>query len=263
MTFRNRALLDLAHEAPCFLLPGQHECLGPPSEPAHSDMIRHGRGENHKSHDCFAPPGCHNAHLAFTRSNLGKEGYFQAWIEAMERYILWQWVSGKVRLADITQRPKESTMEAPMCKICEHRHYVRDPHQFGKDAPRPLGIGQSESKSEGARRRVEKSATSGASGTAKANTDTAKAPHRNTNASRGKAPKGGERTVRRSADSSGSRIAAAESKAGMRPSCPEAIDPVGGTPAKIPAATAARGRVNRAFKGKSAARRARARGKGK
>lgn len=136
MTYRNRALLDLCHEAPCLLLPGQHECLGPPSEPCHSDMIRHGRGEHHKSHDCFAPPGCHNAHLAFTRSNLGKEGYFQAWVEAMERYILWQWVTGKVRLADITQRPKETSMEAPMCRICNNRHWARDPHILPANAPR-------------------------------------------------------------------------------------------------------------------------------
>ena len=131
MTHRNRALLDLCHEAPCLLLPGQHECLGAPSEPCHSDMIRHGRGEHHKSHDCFAVPGCHNAHLAFTRANFGKEGYHAAWVEAMERWILYLWVSGKIRLTDINQRPKESTMEAPMCKICEHRHYVRDPHDFG------------------------------------------------------------------------------------------------------------------------------------
>lgn len=133
MTHRNRALLDLCHEAPCLLLPGQHECLGAPSEPCHSDMIRHGRGGNHKSHDCFAVPGCHNAHLAFTRANLGKEGYHAAWTEAMERWILYLWVSEKIRLTDINQRPKELSMEAPMCKICEHRHYVRDPHQFGKN----------------------------------------------------------------------------------------------------------------------------------
>ena len=136
MTFRNRALLDLAHEAPCLLLPGQHECLSAPSEPCHSDMIRHGRGEHHKSHDCFAVPGCHNAHLSFTRANLGKEGYHAAWIEAMERWILYLWISEKIRLTDINQRPKELSMEAPMCKICEHRHYVRDPHQFAPDTSR-------------------------------------------------------------------------------------------------------------------------------
>lgn len=135
MTYRNRALLDLCYEAPCLLLPGQHECLGAPSEPCHSDMIRHGRGEHHKSHDCFSVPGCHNAHLAFTRANLGKEGYHAAWTEAMERYILWQWVSGKIRLTDINQRPKESTMEAPMCRICDHRHWAREPHILPADAP--------------------------------------------------------------------------------------------------------------------------------
>jgi hypothetical protein len=133
MTYRNRALLDLCHEAPCLLLPGQHECLGGPSEPAHSDMIRHGRGEHHKSHDCFAVPGCHNAHLAFNRANLGKDGYHAAWTEAMERYILWLWVSDGIRITERKQPPKEHAMEAPMCKICEHRHYVRDPNTFGKN----------------------------------------------------------------------------------------------------------------------------------
>jgi len=139
MTHRNLALLDLCHEAPCLLLPGQHECLGAPSEPCHSDMIRHGRGEHHKSHDCFAVPGCHNAHLSFTRANLGKEGYHAAWTAAMERWILYLWVSEKIRLTDINQRPKELSMEAPMCKICEHRHYVRDPHQFGKNTSADVG----------------------------------------------------------------------------------------------------------------------------
>jgi hypothetical protein len=97
-------------------------------------MIRHGRGEKHKSHDCFAVPGCHNAHLAFTRANLGKEGYHAAWTEAMERYILWQWVSGKVRLADINQRPKDTSMEAPLCKVCQKNHWNREPHILPADA---------------------------------------------------------------------------------------------------------------------------------
>ena len=132
MTYRNRALLDLCHEAPCLLLPGQHQCTGP-SEPAHSDMIRHGRGKDHKSHDCFAVPGCPVCHEHFKRSELGPDGYHQAWTAAMERWILYLWVSEKIRLTDINQRPKELSMEAPMCKICEHRHYVRDPHQFGKN----------------------------------------------------------------------------------------------------------------------------------
>lgn len=128
MTYRNRALLDLCHEAPCLLHLGALGCGEHASVPAHSDMIRHGRGEHHKSHDCFAVPSCPACHVLFTRANLGRDGYHAAWTEAMERYILWQWVSGKVRLADITQRPKESTMEAPHCKICDHNHWAREPH---------------------------------------------------------------------------------------------------------------------------------------
>ena len=133
MTFRNRALLDLCHEAPCFLLLGHEGCGRDASVPAHSDMIRHGRGKDHKSHDCFAVPGCPVCHEHFKRSELGPDGYHEAWTAAMERWILYLWVSEKIRLTDINQRPKELSMEAPMCKICEHRHYVRDPHQFGKN----------------------------------------------------------------------------------------------------------------------------------
>lgn len=136
MTFRNRALLDLCHSAPCLLLPGQHDCISP-SEPVHSDMIRHGRGEHHKSHDCFAVPGCHNAHLAFTRANLGKEGYHAAWVEAFERWNLYLWVSGKIRLADINQRPKETSMEAPKCRLCEKNHWAREGCDFGQKVKKP------------------------------------------------------------------------------------------------------------------------------
>jgi hypothetical protein len=98
-------------------------------------MIRHGRGVGHKSHDCFAVPGCPACHERFKRSILGPEGYHAAWVEAMERWILYLWVSEKIRIADINQRPKETSMEAPMCKICDHRHYVRDPHTFPANAP--------------------------------------------------------------------------------------------------------------------------------
>jgi len=195
MTHRNRALLDLCHEAPCFLLLGFEGCGRDASVPAHSDMIRHGRGKDHKSHDCFAVPGCPVCHEHFKRSELGPDGYHEAWTAAMERWILYLWVSGKIRLTDINQRPKELSMEAPMCKICEHRHYVRDPHQFGK----------------------------------------------NTSADEAKDRKVGNARRDSSADCSSSRFTAQAS----------------GTLATIPAATAAHGRVNHAFDGKSGARPAR------
>ena len=70
---RNRALLDIAHEAPCMLLLGAEGCGNHPSVPCHSDAQRHGRGAGCKSHDCFAVPGCPACHTAFTRANLGRE----------------------------------------------------------------------------------------------------------------------------------------------------------------------------------------------
>lgn len=60
MTYRNRALLDLAHDAPC-LAQFPHRCSGP-SVPAHSNEQRHGRGHGHKADDCFFAIVCPEAH---------------------------------------------------------------------------------------------------------------------------------------------------------------------------------------------------------
>ena len=135
MTYRNPTLLELCREAPCCLQLGAPGCGTNASVACHSDMIRHGRGEHHKSHDCFAVPGCPACHEAWKRSNLGKEGYHAAWVEAMERYILWLWVSGNIILTARKLPPKEHTMEAPLCRICDHRHWAREPHQLPANAP--------------------------------------------------------------------------------------------------------------------------------
>lgn len=98
MTHRSRRLLDVAHEAPCMLLLGVKGCSNDPSVPCHSDMLRHGRGGGHKSHDALAVAGCPACHAAFTRANLGREGYEAAWLKAFERYQVWMWDSGKVKV---------------------------------------------------------------------------------------------------------------------------------------------------------------------
>jgi hypothetical protein len=98
LTYRNRALLDICHEAPC-MLELSPTCGNFKSVPCHSDMLRHGRGQGHKSHDCMAVPGCPDCHALFTRQHLGREGYEQKWLLAFERYILWLWENMKVRLA--------------------------------------------------------------------------------------------------------------------------------------------------------------------
>ena len=59
-------------------------------------MLHHGRGMGHKSSDAFAVPGCPACHSAFTRANLGRQGYFDAWLAAFERYVTWAWENDKV-----------------------------------------------------------------------------------------------------------------------------------------------------------------------
>jgi hypothetical protein len=98
-THRNRALLDVAHEAPCMLLLGVPGCGNDKSVPCHSDMLRHGRGVGHKSHDCFAVPGCPACHSIFTRKHLGTPMYEATWQQANERFQVWLWRNGKVKVA--------------------------------------------------------------------------------------------------------------------------------------------------------------------
>ena len=81
------------------LLLGEPECGVHPSVPCHSDMLRHGRGVGHKSEDVFAVAGCPACHAQFRREVLGREGYEDAWLAAFERYQVWLWTVGKVRVA--------------------------------------------------------------------------------------------------------------------------------------------------------------------
>lgn len=98
LTYRNRALLDVCHTAPCLLLLGAPGCGSFPSVPCHSDLLRHGRGVGHKSDDVFAVPGCPPCHAIFTRAKLGKEGYEDAWLQAHERYLMWLFRSGHLTI---------------------------------------------------------------------------------------------------------------------------------------------------------------------
>src|SRR5258706_6738858 len=96
MTFRSRKLLDLAHDAPCFLLLETVDCGKDKSVPCHSDLLRHGRGVGHKSHDCLAVPGCPACHAVFTRKRYGRMGYEAIWADSFERYMIWLWESGRI-----------------------------------------------------------------------------------------------------------------------------------------------------------------------
>lgn len=67
--FRNRALLDLAHQVERCQNCGAHRggC-----EPAHSNLQEHGRGKDSKSHDCFFAALCHRCH-AWLDQGRGKD----------------------------------------------------------------------------------------------------------------------------------------------------------------------------------------------
>lgn len=104
MTHRDRKLLDCAHDAPCFLLLASEGCSRDASVPCHSDLLAHGRGVGHKSHDCLAVPGCPACHALFTRAHLGREGYYEVWRNAFERYQVWLWTEGKIRVAEQQRR---------------------------------------------------------------------------------------------------------------------------------------------------------------
>lgn len=74
-------------------------CGNDASVPCHSDALEHGRGVGHKSADALAVAGCPACHAAFTRENLGREGYLEAWGKAMARYLVWLWTNDKLRVA--------------------------------------------------------------------------------------------------------------------------------------------------------------------
>lgn len=96
-TYRNRRLLDLAHDAPC-RADFDHTCMGfLGSEPAHSDSLLFGRGSGHKSPDWANAHLCHNAHMAL--DGMEREEGFYAWLRAYVATQDYIWTEGKVKVA--------------------------------------------------------------------------------------------------------------------------------------------------------------------
>jgi hypothetical protein len=101
---RDRALLDIAHTARCFLnIVGA--CARWPSgcDPVHANWQADGRGFAHKTHDCFAVPGCRPCHNAIDAENWltreQKQAYHYA---AFKRYAPWLIAQREVELIEIT-----------------------------------------------------------------------------------------------------------------------------------------------------------------
>lgn len=100
MNYRNRKLLDVAHEAPCFLkIKGVCESGAFPSVPAHSNRLRHGRGTGYKAHDIWHVAACNKCHYWLDYGKSPREEKDQAFDRALESYWLWLWQENKVSVS--------------------------------------------------------------------------------------------------------------------------------------------------------------------
>jgi hypothetical protein len=102
VTFRSRALLDLAHEAPC-MASFRHQCTGHLGcEPAHSDSQIHGRGFGHKAADWAVAFMCHEAHRAISaviNPQFDRAQKQAEWYLAHVRTLNWLFENGKLKVA--------------------------------------------------------------------------------------------------------------------------------------------------------------------
>ena len=91
--YRNRKFLDLAHKMnECMLcLPGVCEGYSPEGlEPAHSNMMIHGKATGQKSHDCFFVASCRSCHHELDHGNsLDREGKQLHWYQGYSRTMLY------------------------------------------------------------------------------------------------------------------------------------------------------------------------------
>jgi hypothetical protein len=97
MTYRNRKLLNLAHDCPC-LAQFAHACTEYQGvEPAHSDQQIFGRGHGHKSHDFAIAALCHTAHLML--DTFERDVKQAEWLRAHVRTMEWLWSNEKLKVA--------------------------------------------------------------------------------------------------------------------------------------------------------------------
>lgn len=83
MTFRSRALLNLAHKLNVCTRCGGYSMAG--LEPAHSDSSRHGKGMGHKAADHFHAAICNPCHTALP--NMSREEREHEWQKAFEKTL--------------------------------------------------------------------------------------------------------------------------------------------------------------------------------
>jgi hypothetical protein len=102
MTYRNRRLLDLAHDCPC-MVDEPHACNDfNGCVPAHADWSIFGRGHGHKAHDFAFAAACPPAHALITakvNDDMERERKRMIWLRAHVRTMEWLWENGKLKVA--------------------------------------------------------------------------------------------------------------------------------------------------------------------
>ena len=102
MTYRNRKLLNLAHDIPC-QAQFPHECNDSyGSEPAHADWQIFGRGVGHKCSDWAFAAMCHNAHKMIDpkiNPTFDREQRKTEWLLAYVKTQEWLWTNELLRVA--------------------------------------------------------------------------------------------------------------------------------------------------------------------
>lgn len=97
MTYRNRRLLNLAHECPC-TAKFPHDCSEYQGvEPAHADSQMFGRGHGHKSNDWAFAAMCHTAHMML--DTFEREQKQTEWTIGFVATQNWLWGNEMVRVA--------------------------------------------------------------------------------------------------------------------------------------------------------------------
>lgn len=97
MTYRNRKLLDLAHDMPC-MADFPHQCMGHLGcDPAHSDSHIFGRGIGHKSNDFAFAAMCNPAHRML--DTFDHDTKFFEWLRAYSKTQRYLWEQGLIKVA--------------------------------------------------------------------------------------------------------------------------------------------------------------------
>lgn len=93
-TYRNRALLNIAHQMPCTAT-FKHICKAYEGvEPAHADSLMFGRGVGHKTPDWAWISVCHAAHLML--DTFEREQKFNEWLRAFVSTQNYLWENGLI-----------------------------------------------------------------------------------------------------------------------------------------------------------------------